>query len=176
MCGQFKLDVNDIEYLKTTYNLNMDIKYGVIKPSEQALVMVKNDNSIVGKKMIFGWNERNFIINARSETFLEKPIFKKGKRCVIPVSTFYEWDYAKNKVDFYSDKILFLAGIYHNNEFIILTTKANNSMIKFHDRMPLILDESQLDGWFDDRNFISLLRKSQPVLKHYQKIEQLSLF
>lgn len=127
--------------------------------------------------MNFGWNDKVFIINARQETLLEKSIFKKGKRCVIPSSLFHEWNYAKEKVSFYSDNIIYLVGLYNqDDEFLIITTKANDSVRKIHNRMPIILEHSQLEDWFDDAKFVSLLKQEPKELKHEQKLEQLSLF
>lgn len=83
----------------------------------------------------------------------------------------------KNKVSFYSDHILYLAGLINNkNEFLIITTNANDSVKKVHNRMPLIIEESDIENWFDDHLFKDLLHKIAGSLMHDQKLEQLSLF
>ena len=43
---------------------------------------------------------------------------------------------------------------------MILTTAANESMIKVHDRMPLILEKEQMEDWFDNEKMqVILLQK-----------------
>lgn len=65
-----------------------------------------------------------------------------------------------------------------NNEkrFVILTTKANASMEKTHDRMPLILEKEQLADWFDDKKMEQLLQHTPVMLKREAEYEQQSLF
>lgn len=176
MCSSIKINPEDVKSLKEKFNVPFDIPTDTIKPNEKALVLYK-EGKILPILMNFGWNDKVFIINARQETLLEKLIFKKGKRCVIPASLFHEWSYAKEKVTFHSDNIMYLAGLYNqDNEFLIITTKSNDSVRRTHDRMPIILEHSQLEDWFNDTKFISLLRQEPKELEHEQKLEQLSLF
>ena len=60
--------------------------------------------------------------------------------------------------------------------FVILTTAANESMIKVHDRMPLILEQEQLEDWFDNEKMQAILRQKPVMLKRQAEYEQLSLF
>jgi len=107
------------------------------------------------------------MINARSETVTEKPSYKeafKRRRCLIPTSGFYEWQKTKEgKQPFYfqmKDEELFaFAGLWdrwknERDEIIesctILTTEANEILKPVHERMPVILHESDYDLWFDD--------------------------
>ena len=106
-------------------------------------------------------------------TMISQDVYKRQ----IPASLFHEWSYAKEKVTFHSDNIMYLAGLYNqDNEFLIITTKSNDSVRRTHDRMPIILEHSQLEDWFNDTKFISLLRQEPKELEHEQKLEQLSLF
>ena len=45
----------------------------------------------------------------------------------------------------------YFAGVYRMEKgvprFVILTTQANESMVKIHDRMPLIIKEEQIEEW-----------------------------
>ena len=59
---------------------------------------------------------------------------------------------------------------------MIITTNANDSVKKVHNRMPLIIEESDIENWFDDHLFKDLLHKIAGSLMHDQKLEQLSLF
>lgn len=108
------------------------------------------------------------MINARSETVLEKPAladsFRKH-RVLVPADGFYEWKksgagkkLAKQPYNFgLKDGGLFcFAGIASKwkspgNELVesysILTTQANSLVADAHDRMPVILPRSQYARW-----------------------------
>ena len=82
--------------------------------------------------------------------------------------------------DVYKRQVLYMAGFcdWFENEkrFVILTTKANASMEKTHDRMPLILEKEQLADWFDDKKMEQLLQHTPVMLKREAEYEQQSLF
>ena len=59
---------------------------------------------------------------------------------------------------------------------MILTTAANESMRKVHERMPLILEKEQLADWFDDRKMEQILHQVPVLLKREAEYEQQSLF
>ena len=61
--------------------------------------------------------------------------------------------------------------------FIILTTDANSSMQPIHNRMPLLLEETEVRDWIlnSDRTD-SLLRKIPPLLDCGTDFEQMSFF
>ena len=102
--------------------------------------------------------------NARAETVAEKPSFRtpfKRKRCLIPVSGFYEWHtQGKTKTPFYISHVdpkqaLVFAGLWDSWESedgelqscTVITTAANAFMEELHDRMPVILGPGQWEGW-----------------------------
>ncbi len=159
-----------------------------LHPTERPLILAKGTLS----RMHWGYRGmQQLVINARSETAAEKRMFRESlqtKRCLIPASGFYEWDHDRNKVTFTGDQgILFMAGLYRmyqgEQEFVILTTAANESMIKTHDRMPCFISEKEIDVWLggdlkeeQPGRVMELLHKRQPQLQHSQSYEQLSLF
>jgi len=130
---------------------------------------------------------RRPIINARSETAWEKPLFKdaaRNRRCVIPADGFYEWrqpaerrgrkqPYLIRRTD---NAPMFFAGIWSAScpkddpaapvieRCAILTTMANEAMAPIHDRMPVMLSDVQaLDRWLspepvEQSNVADLLR------------------
>lgn len=141
------------------------------------------------KEMYWGfpqYQKKGLLINARAETAVERKTFRvsvQNRRCIIPAKHFYEWDNQKNKVTFFSKDrpVLYMAGFYNRfqdeDRFIILTTQANASVKPVHDRMPLILEESELDDWiWDDRFMEYALHKIPPELLREQEYEQQSLF
>ena len=132
------------------------------------------------------YQKKGLLINARAETALERRTFRESvlhRRCVIPARHFYEWDSDKNKVIFFREDrpVLFMAGFYNrfqdDERFIILTTQANASVSPVHNRMPLVLDEGELEDWvYDDKFTEYALHKTSPELWREQEYEQQSLF
>ena len=116
------------------------------------------------------WVDRPFdfkanLFNARSETLLEKPSFKrpfKSQRCIVPTSGFYEWKKVGSaKQPYYihpkDERPLALAGLWDHWEkdgeaitsFTVLTTSPNTLMSTLHDRMPVILEPDAFSSWLD---------------------------
>ena len=55
-------------------------------------------------------------------------------------------------------------------------TKANASMEKVHERMPLILEKEQIVDWFQNEKMEKLLQYTPIMLKREAEYEQQSLF
>lgn len=160
---------------------------GDIRPTEFSSVMVWENGSLAVKRMRWGFlqtreNQKRLLINARAENVLERAAFRDSvleRRCVIGARHFYEWDRAKEKVEFHrgDGTILYLAGIYKRFEdgdhFVILTTEANASVRPVHDRMPLILEENEVKDWICRRERAeALLGKMPRILERRQEFEQ----
>ncbi len=103
------------------------------------------------------------VLNARAESAPEKSLFSglwTDRRCIVPASWYYEW---KRTADgkrggseaysfrSYSSEILWLCGLYRIEnglpEFVILTREAVPGPDSVHDRMPLMLPESDTEEW-----------------------------
>jgi len=97
------------------------------------------------------------LINARLETIDEKISFKKLIklfRCVAVADGFYEWKRdEKNKIPYYflrkDKKIIYIAGIYENNEFCLITEQAKNNVTEIHHRQPVILNENDVNRYLN---------------------------
>lgn len=110
-------------------------------------------------------------INARSETAASSPMFRdamKRRRCLVPVSGFYEWRTdGKAKVPHYirmlNDPIFCFAGVWEAGEegspatFAVLTTRPNELMKTIHDRMPVIVRREDYGTWMGGGEFPSSL-------------------
>ncbi|WP_265589248.1 SOS response-associated peptidase [Fictibacillus phosphorivorans] len=150
-----------------------------IAPSQQVLSVIKassgNRAGYMKWGLVPGWAKDpkigNKLMNARSETVTDKPSFKDSfhqKRCLIPASGFYEWvieegSGIKQPLQFsLKDKKPFaFAGIWsrwigevngQQEERItcsILTKASNSSMIKYHHRMPVMLEPHIGEAWLD---------------------------
>ncbi|MFH1091370.1 MAG: SOS response-associated peptidase [Pseudomonadota bacterium] len=105
------------------------------------------------------------MINARSETVNQKPAFRSAlrrRRCLAPADFFYEWSKEKGKKQPYvfcrRDRRPFaIAGLWERWEgpdqviesCTLLTTSSNPLVKAVHDRMPVILAESDYSRWLD---------------------------
>ena len=160
-----------------------------IYPSALAPVIRAEGDHLSGRNMIFGFTgfeKGKMLINARSETVLDKITFKdavKKRRCVMPAASFYEWNLRKQKAVFTrpEGKLIWLAGFYRTeadgDHFVILTRAANASMAPVHDRMPLILEREDIEPWIREDGLVSsYLASAGKELSYQIDSEQLSLF
>lgn len=182
MCGRkYNLPLQDWatyrEMLELGYDFPPDFtqpNYN-IAPSHEVPVVAFHDGERKMRLMRWGllpfWAKDKSIgykmINARAETVEEKKSFSpclKARRCVIPVSGFYEWKrasktdkqaYAIRRTD---DRPLLLAGLWSYNtkideagihSYTVLTHEPNAVVADIHNRMPVILDEEEIMTWLE---------------------------
>lgn len=196
MCGHYWIDSDTANEIEKTIRmvdekLKMERRSKDIHPTEKAPVITYQQGSmfVADKKWGFpGFDSKNVIFNARSESVLEKKMFRESvlkRRLIIPASGFYEWNRKKEKVTFTSaveeQPILYMAGFYnrYGNEdrFVILTTGANDSMADVHERMPLLLQHQELEEWLrNDRRLEEFLHSEPHGLKREMEYEQQMLF
>lgn len=183
MCGRFTITLTKedfISYLSKYEDININVdgfnmpNYN-IAPSEQILAMIYHDKKYRVGPIKWGFvpsfakNTKSGLnmINARSETLLEKAAFKnaiKSNRCIIFADSFYEWKKINGKkvpmrIQLKEQEIFAFAGLwssYKDQEktiytATIITTKANNFMSTIHDRMPVILNENDIKSWLDTK-------------------------
>lgn len=105
----------------------------------------------------------NRLINARAETVAEKPAFRQAfsrRRCLVLASGFYEWgETPAGKVPYFmaprSGECLAFAGLWERwrggddvlESCTIITTTANATLTKVHQRMPAILAADAQVRW-----------------------------
>jgi len=105
------------------------------------------------------------LINARSETILEKPAFRAihQRRCIVPYDGFYEWKrLGKERIPYRivlpDTPIFSVAGIWETWQnpdgviiptFSVLTQAPNELMRPIHNRMPAILAPEMEKIWLD---------------------------
>lgn len=106
------------------------------------------------------------LVNARAETVDTKASFReafKRRRCLVPMSGFYEWravEGRKLKQPMYISPVdglpWLVAGLFESwaspqglsvETFTIVTTGANDAIRGFHDRMPVILEPDRARLW-----------------------------
>lgn len=109
------------------------------------------------------------MINARSETVLDKPAFRKAaaaRRALVPMDGYYEWQPHEHgpKTPFFlhADQPLAAAGLYelwrdHGKDaddptrwlwsVTIITRPATDALGHIHDRCPVLLPADRWDDW-----------------------------
>jgi putative SOS response-associated peptidase YedK len=167
MCGRYYVEMSDDELREIADKAKQKIQSeyreitlkasGEIFPTDTVAVMTA-DNEYSPMIWGFTYAGKKLLINARFETFTEKPMFRSCKRCVIPASGYFEWKRGENpktKYDFTKkDKPLYLAGLYKKEadkplpNFVILTREAVGVASEIHHRMPIIIPQISLSKWF----------------------------
>lgn len=190
MCGRYYVDMDTVRELRRLVgDIDWRIKGRVdIHPSERAYVLCKKEGRFSAAWMEWGFPNayaKGLLINARSETALLRPAFRESvlrRRCVILAKGFYEWNRAGEKVEFHRENNLplYMAGCWQwvgeAPRFVILTTGANASVERVHDRMPLILKPKEAESWiFEDERTEEVLTRVPPLLEKEQEYEQQTL-
>jgi putative SOS response-associated peptidase YedK len=103
--------------------------------------------------------------NARAESVADRPMFRdafKGRRCIVPASGFFEWTGEKGAKQPHlftasdGSPLLAFAGLWDrwmSGEWVlsctIIVSGASAWMEPYHDRMPVLLEAKDFDGWLD---------------------------
>lgn len=178
MCGRFTqyftwAELHDL-YEITGPARNLAPRYN-IPPTATINVIVPEGEGLALKPMRWGLipalrknpKPPGFTFNARADkvetAWTWKEPFAK-RRCIIPMSGFYEWRReGKEKTPFHitmADKgIMPVAGIWERGKLkgedvdtvALITTDANATMQPIHDRMPVIVDDDDRDAWLSGR-------------------------
>ena len=138
-------------------------------------------------------SSRYAMFNARSETLRESRAFARPfaeRRCVVPISGFYEWSKdGGRKLPYYiraRDRAgLLLAGLWDrwtdresgevHDSFTIVTTAASPGLAFVHHRQPVMLSSERARGWLDtDASVDELAAWFEPALPHTLVAEPVS--
>jgi putative SOS response-associated peptidase YedK len=170
-------------------------------PTEPMLVAIRSeDGRRIPKMMRWGllphWAKDEKLsystFNAKSEDFTNKPAFrdawKWSQRCLVVTDGFYEWKKITVKekqpyaVAMADDGMMVMAGLWSRwkdpksgDEVLsctILTCQPNDVMAELHDRMPVILTESDWSKWLAEEPATEeeLLTMLKPCLDEALKI------
>ena len=170
MCGRY---YNFISKDELTHYKNIEIleKYKNYNITPESNVVAIFNNQLFEVKWGFfpSWlkemKNSKPLINARIESILEKKTFKTPfhkRRCLIPMSGWYEWSLSNNiKIPYaFYDKFhnpIYIGGIYNNRsdgttEICILTKSANKNLQSIHERMPVVINKDVINDWFNYDN------------------------
>jgi putative SOS response-associated peptidase YedK len=188
MCGRYSFAVEDaliLERFGVRVRTAIYISRYNCSPS-QKLAIIANDAPDTLQFFRWGlvpsWAKEpsigNKLINARAETLLEKPSFKKSflnRRCLVPATGFFEWkkDAAKTPMHIrLKDKEAFcFAGLWDKwvsldgetvHSFSIITTSPNPLVEQIHNRMPVILHRDDEQRWIGPKSDLSLVELLKP--------------
>lgn len=187
MCGRYTFftDTENQEILRIVHAIDArypgnQMKKGEIFPTNLAPILNQENSQLQADLSFWGFPrfqaKSGVIINARSETAQDRPMFKKSlyeRRCAVPSTGFYEWsqDGQKTKYRFRlpGEDTLYMAGIYNEfkgeKRFVILTTEVNLSMSDIHNRMPVILQKDMVEDWILNDGFsIPYIHAKMPAL------------
>ena len=197
MCGRFYIpDEGGLEALIDLLNRAeakqqkkqpaFRLKRGEICPGDAAAVLAP-DRSRQPSAFVMRWGfwmDNRLVFNARSETAAQKPLFRDSlriRRCAIPAAAFFEWDHRVKKplkFRFWPEgsPMMYLAGLYRFEPnaplpvFTVLTRQAQGNIADIHDRMPVILNEEQLDSWLhQEQDPFQIIDQEPPVLACQQE-------
>ncbi len=193
MCARYSLTAGEWEFFSSFLKELMLLKAAArfnIAPTQAAPVIVMNQAPEM-RDLRFGFQTQasaarkaSIVVNARSETVTEKPMFRdafRERRCLVPATGFYEWrksGIAKQPMNIRlkGGEPFYFAGLWRMGAasdgsepepgFVILTTEPNRLMASIHNRMPVILDREARDAWLDqslgESDLLALL-KSYPA-------------
>lgn len=179
MCGRFSLTQDIAEFLRelglsVPPELAHPRQYN-IAPSQPVLGVVADP---VPRLMVMEWgflpawakpeSDTKPVINARGETVAEKPFFRgafRSARCALLADGFYEWKRTGTqkqpyRITLQGGNIFAMAGLWSarmvadGSEQItcaVVTTGPNELMRPIHDRMPVILNPTDLAVWLDPK-------------------------
>lgn len=174
MCGRYTV-IAKAEEIEKRFDVEVPTTYAqrYNAAPTQKLPVITNENpaglSFFNWGLIPKWAKDKTIssklINARAETISEKASFKnalKQRRCLVIADGFYEWKRVskKSKIPYRilleSKELFAFAGLWEEYEdedqnqvhtFSIVTTTANATISKIHERMPVILEPKSEQIW-----------------------------
>lgn len=183
MCSRYSLTAGEWQFfsklLQELLILKFQARYN-IAPTQSAPAIVMREGAPAAREMRFGFQtpasagrKASIVVNARSETAAEKPMFRdafRERRCLIPATGFYEWQKrGLNKqpmnIRLADGEPFYFAGLWRASPvkakasgaepepadtFVIMTTEPNRLMAPIHNRMPVILDAAGRDRWLDE--------------------------
>lgn len=155
---------------------NFPPRYNVAPTQPIPVVLIENGARhfrLMRWGLLPGWvkDPKGFtlLINARSETVLEKPAFKKAirrRRGLIPADGYYEWKAVDGrKQPFFIHRAdgapLGFAAVFEtwvgpNGEELdtvaIVTAAAGEDLVALHDRVPVTISPRDFERWLDSRS------------------------
>jgi putative SOS response-associated peptidase YedK len=168
MCGRASQRGKREDFKNYVYEFDPqgDLFRGNIRPTQDVAIVINGRDTVKtvdarwwcqfdGAKE---WSTKYSTFNANTERLESSPMWRnllKHKRCIMPVTSFYEWpEKGKPPVEIYANgrHPFALAGLWSNwyeegvqrQSFAVITTTANEFMSQYHRAMPVILEGKDL--------------------------------
>ncbi len=165
MCRRYRLLLDEeLHAALDGKRAEADVASGDVAPTDMAAVIANNRRLKPDVfPMRWGYTGASLVVNARSETAYERPMFAesmKKRRCLIPASWYYEWERRGRERVRYAirpqcEGMMYMAGLYRltqtGAQFVILTRDASPDVAFIHPRMPVILPRETMAEWIDLR-------------------------
>jgi putative SOS response-associated peptidase YedK len=174
MCGRYELKAKARALNRHFPQLHLSQgempQTGEINPTDAVLMITGNSTGYLAAKARWGLvgsfldqAPRSPLTTLPSEGLAAKPFYSKilkRSRCLIPATAFYEWQSLaggkhKMRISQPTGETLMFAGIFDHHPLAgttcaILTTAADATVSRIHDRMPVILDHDEGSFWLSE--------------------------
>lgn len=152
-----------------------------IRKTDPGLVLTSAKSELKAETMRWGFKRayNPSVNNARSEKLdgVWAEPWEKKQRCVIPVSTFYEWSGRSGNKQTHAfqaqddQAFLWMAGLWEKGQngpaFTTLTRGSTGVVAEIHDRMPVILKRDQFEPFLNEDDPRELLLEGVTELKSF---------
>lgn len=183
MCGRASQRGKREDFRNYVYEFDPqgDLFRGNIKPTEEVAIVINDHNSIKNVDARWWcqldgakeWSTKYATFNANIERLETSSMWRnliKNKRCIMPITSFYEWpEKGKPPVEIFANggHPFALAGLWSSwydhgvrrLSFAVVTTHANEFMTKYHRAMPVILESKDLQKLWLLEGGMEVLRK-----------------
>ena len=157
MCSRFELTLNykDLEKKLCSKKIPQKYKSGEIRPTDPILCLNGTEAFINRWGIKVSWSNSS-LINARSETLLDKKTFRPllDSRCLVLATAYFEWrisgkKHLKNRISLTNGELFAFAGLTNGQHAVILTCRPAPSIAHIHNRMPIILSQTSEKAWIN---------------------------
>ena len=168
MCGRASQRGKREDFKNYVYQFDPqgDLFRGNIKPTEDAAIVINDRDQVKTVEARWWcqydgakeWSTKYATFNANTDRLESSPLWRnllKTKRCIMPVTSFYEWpEKGKPPLEITANDghPFALAGLWSNwydkgekkQSFAVITTEANEFMKQYHRAMPVVLESKDL--------------------------------
>ena len=194
MCGRYYIDdgIDSGELREIIDEVNRRSNADQVKTSGEifptdTVPIIANSRAMAPSAFAMSWGyslpDGKRIINARSESAEEKPMFRDGmaqRRCAIPATNYFEWEHDGKQKTKYAIRpagsgLMFMAGIYRVEKgqpvFAILTREPAGSISFIHNRMPVLLPTELVPDWINPKYSAGDLLRNAILDVQYRQAE-----
>lgn len=169
MCATFQLGYDDDPEIQAIAD-ELTKKYGPdtvnrifgkdFYPGSEAPVIGKRSQVVLLKWGFPMSGKKQVLFNARAESLTQKRMYQGilSNRCLVPATSFYEWDKEKTKyrISVEGGKLFYMAALWKLEilkdrskvyYYTIITTEPNQQVGEIHNRMPAVIAPAEASTW-----------------------------